>query len=73
MTDYRLYRLDGDGKIGFAEWIQAASDQEAIGAAERMWPDATRCEIWQRNRLVAKLNGSGQFEMRRPTNTTPPA
>lgn len=63
MADYRLYCLDGDGKIGFADWIQAATDDDAILKAQRLKPDAVRCEIWRRKRLVAKLNGSGRFEM----------
>jgi len=63
MTDYRLYCLDLDGKINFADWIKAASDDDAIQAAERLKPNAARCEIWQERRLIARLNGSGRFEM----------
>jgi len=62
MFDYRLYCLDGAGRIGLADWIQAADDDSAIAQARRARPDAHRCEIWQKNRLVAKLNGQGRFE-----------
>jgi hypothetical protein len=63
MKDYRLYCLNRAGKIDFAEWIQAASDDDAVRKAERAKPDAAKCEIWEQNRLVAKLNGSRQFDL----------
>jgi len=63
MTEYRLYCLDGAGKIDLADWFEAANDCAALSEAQRLKPNAARCEIWQRNRLVAKLNGMGRFEM----------
>lgn len=62
MMDYRLYYLDAGGEIGFAEWIQAATDEDAISEAERLKPGAALCEVWRHDRLIAKLNGSGRFE-----------
>jgi hypothetical protein len=62
MVDYRLYCLDGDEHIGFADWIDAASDDDAVVVARRLRPDAHRCEIWLKSRLVAKLNADGAFE-----------
>jgi hypothetical protein len=62
MADYRLYCLDGQGHISLADWIEAASDEEAIAEARRLRADAHRCEIWLRNRLVARLNDKGLFE-----------
>jgi hypothetical protein len=62
MGNYRLYCLDGDGRIGFADWIEAKDDDDAIVRAREVRPDAHRCEIWLKNRLVAKLNGEGRFE-----------
>ena len=61
MTDYRLYCLDGDGRIDFAQWLRAANDDEALSEAQRLRPGAVRCEVWQRNRLVAALNGAGRY------------
>ena len=62
MADYRLYCLDGDGHIGLADWIQASTDEDAIRKARELRPNAHRCEIWLKTRLVAKLNHEGQGE-----------
>jgi hypothetical protein len=62
MADYRLYCLDGDGHIGLADWIEAGTDEEAIRKARALRPDAHRCEIWLKTKLVAKLNHQGHFE-----------
>lgn len=62
MADYRVYCLDGDGHIGLADWIDAESDEEAMTRARSMKPKAHRCEVWQRRRLVAKLNELGRLE-----------
>jgi hypothetical protein len=56
MVDYRIYSLDGAGRIGFAEWLVADDDEAAVSEARRMRPDAHRCEVWDRNRLVATLD-----------------
>ena len=55
MADYRLYCLDGDGRISLAEWIQADSDEQAIAKARDMKLDPVDCEIWRKDRLVAKI------------------
>lgn len=60
MTDYRVYCLDGAGRIGMAEWIKADSDEGAITEARRLRPDAYICEIWERQRLVARLDHAGE-------------
>jgi hypothetical protein len=51
MSDYRMYCLDGVGKIGSGEWIEAGSDEEAL-AQVRAKKLSVKCEIWERNRLV---------------------
>jgi hypothetical protein len=56
MAEYRLYCLDGAGRISLAEWIDADSDQEAIAKARQIEHGAIKCEVWQRNRLVARLS-----------------
>lgn len=53
-TQYRYYCLDGTGRLHDAEWIRAASDEEAIAQIEAKHPGAT-CEIWQGKRLVAAI------------------
>ena len=62
MTSYRLYSLDGTGHIRTAEWLEAATDSEAIGEAHRMKCGATRCEVWQGGRLVEVLEPSTDKE-----------
>ena len=54
MAEYRLYCLDSDGTSVAAEWIEAASDSEAIEQARAM-QGLRRCEVWQGHRLVATL------------------
>lgn len=56
MPDYRLYCLDGAGRINSAEWITAETDEEAIAKVREMDHGALKCEIWLRQRLVKKLN-----------------
>jgi hypothetical protein len=56
MADYRLYSLEGDGHIGFAEWFQADSDEEAIETARQMRPGAQRFEVWNNHTLVASIH-----------------
>jgi len=56
MPSYRLYCLDGAGRISLADWIEAASDDEAVATARTMEHGARKCEVWQGDRLVAKLD-----------------
>jgi hypothetical protein len=53
---YRLYRLDGAGRISAAEWIEAADDEQAREKARSRWP-SDGYELWQRNRLVSREKG----------------
>ena len=62
MASYRLYCLDGSGHISLADWIEAASDEDAIATARALRPDAHRCEVWRKDRLVARLTDEGRFE-----------
>ena len=55
MTNYRIYCLDGANKVASAEWIEAEDDEDAIKiAGERH--DGYKCEVWDRKRLVARLD-----------------
>ena len=58
MPDYRLYCLDGAGRISLAEWIEASDDEGAVRQAKALKHDSVKCEIWQGPRLVAKLTAS---------------
>lgn len=53
MPAYRLYRVDGAGKISTAEWLEAADDESALGAA-RESSAAGQWELWQRQRFIAR-------------------
>ena len=57
MPAYRLYRLDGSGKIDSAEWIEAEAEEAAIGEARARFPDGG-FEVWHRERLVRRESRS---------------
>lgn len=69
MADYRIYCLDERGILNLADWVEAESDEEAVLKARELRPDAHKCEIWLKNRLVAKINHSGRLE---PVEPSPP-
>jgi hypothetical protein len=51
---YRLYCMNGLGKIGRVEHLEAGSDEEAVHLAyEKKLP--VSCEVWDRDRLVAEI------------------
>jgi hypothetical protein len=54
MADYRLYCLDGAGRIGSGEWIEAESDEAAIALVKAKKLNVS-CEIWDRGRLGAMV------------------
>jgi hypothetical protein len=56
-SNYRLYRLDGAGKITTGEWIDAGDDQEAVDKANALGRDG-RYELWNRGRMVAVISGN---------------
>ena len=52
MTEYRLYRRDGMGRILTApEVFVASDDQDAVSRARALL--ALPCEVWHESRLVA--------------------
>jgi hypothetical protein len=51
LLNYRLYRLDGAGRIDAADWIEAADDDEACREASARYPTG-RYELWEGRRLV---------------------
>jgi hypothetical protein len=61
MARYRVYSLNKYHRIGFADELSAADDQEAILLAQEVKSDAMQWEVWEGHRLVAEINGrSGQ-------------
>lgn len=54
MATYRLYLMDGLGKIGRVEYLEAKDDREAIHlACERQL--SVSAELWDRDRRVAEI------------------
>lgn len=62
MADYRAYYLDACGILSLAEWIDADSDEEVVLKAREIRPVAHKCEVWLKDRLVAKISSSGRLE-----------
>ena len=57
MAVYRMYSLDGLGRIGLAEAVQADTDRQALAKVRQLKPAALQCEVWKGNRLIATLEG----------------
>ena len=55
MPAYRVYCLDGAGRVLAAEWIEADDDAAALESA-RQFTKAVQCEVWQRQRLVGRVD-----------------
>jgi hypothetical protein len=58
VASYRLYCLDGVGKVVSAQWLDVDDDDAAIEAAERQ-REGRSCELWHGQRLITRL---GQLE-----------
>lgn len=58
MTDelkvYRVFCMDSVGKITATESVEASSDDQAVKRV-RALNLGTHCEIWDRQRLVARI------------------
>ena len=54
IKSYRVYCYDGAHQVVTADWIEAASDEEAIAKAHAAG-FGSKCEIWDGKRLVASL------------------
>ena len=57
MPAYRLYRLDGAGKIIGADWVEAEDDNAALREADAR-TSGGKYELWQRARRVEYGAGS---------------
>lgn len=51
---YRVYCYDGANTVVTADWIEAASDDDAVAKAKAAG-FGSKCEIWDGRRLVAQL------------------
>ena len=55
MANFRLYRLDGAGKIGTAEWLEADDEDHALELVRELNAETT-IEIWNRNKLIGRVS-----------------
>lgn len=55
MADYRLFLLDGTGRIIGAKEHTLADDAEALLVATELTDVCAGVEIWQRARMVATI------------------
>jgi hypothetical protein len=51
---YRVYCYDAAHKIVSGDWLEAASDEEAVAKATEAG-FGNKCEVWHGERLVAQL------------------
>lgn len=65
MNIYRLYFVDGAGKIMSAEMLNARSDDEALNLARALNSDCN-CELWKRNSFVATIPAAPEAIQPRP-------
>ena len=54
MHQYRIYCVNEEGGFSSAKEVYAASDAEAIAQARALEHPGI-CEVWQKDRLVAKI------------------
>jgi hypothetical protein len=54
MAEYRLYCLNDGGRFSKSHEIEARDDDDALAKARAMKLDVF-CELWNRERLVAKI------------------
>ena len=52
---YRVYCLDGASRFLRAEWIKAATDEDALEQARGSMGDCMIAEVWQRDRRVGRI------------------
>lgn len=57
MVTYRVYCLDGMNRIVRAEPMEAPDDDHALRMARVIMDGCLKGEVWQRDRLVGRLNG----------------
>ena len=62
MPDYRLYCLDGDRRFTNVHHIKADNDAEAVSKARQL-NLSVRCELWERDRMVAALDAPNPDEL----------
>lgn len=57
VAEYRLYFVDEFRRVTFSQGIEADIDEEAVLKGRELAARSPRCEVWEKDRLVAKING----------------
>jgi hypothetical protein len=56
---YRLYFLDGTGRVQSADWVEAGDDSAAAESARQLLGKGVYAELWLGQRFVTQLNQKG--------------
>ena len=59
MPAYRLYHLDGAGRVDTAEWVEAEDDVSATDVARNLLGRGLYAELWLGQRFVTRLDDKG--------------
>lgn len=59
MPAYRLYYLDGAGRVDSAEWVEAEDDSSAAETARQLLDKGVYAELWLNQRFVTRLDHKG--------------
>jgi hypothetical protein len=62
---YRVFCLDGEGRITYAQALDAADDAEAVKQAQALPRDAVSCEVWDVDRFVGRFDGRNGGDIQR--------
>jgi hypothetical protein len=63
MANYRVYRLDGTGRIRAVEMLDALDDHFALEGA-RAIAETGGCEVWQLARKIGVVSAAGSVTAR---------
>lgn len=63
---YRVFCLDREGRITYAQALDAPDDVEAVKQAQAVPRDAVSCEVWDFDRLVGRFDGRNGGDIQRP-------
>jgi hypothetical protein len=62
--DYTLYRLDRSGRICGSTNFDRGSDEDALAVAPLLLPPGEPSELWQRGRLIGRIQPASSHEAR---------
>jgi len=66
VLEYKIYRLNAQGKISTPPEIVSSDQEPAVVAQARAMADGCDIEVWQGERLVVHLSPESEVADRRP-------